>query len=204
MAKQKAIKRTTRDKIIQAAIECLAQDGLEQTTFQAIADRAGVSQPLVVYHLKSRQNIFYVVINHIMDAALVETQNALRSSSHPEDQIREYLKVSLKIFRTRSDISKIYMAFFYLSSFDPSYRQLNDQLKLEAVNRLIDILAAGVSRGIFKLSNLTLTAKIIHTNLTGLLLNLATETSHFSDEALLSELVQSVMALVTSESQGSA
>jgi AcrR family transcriptional regulator len=179
----------TKLKVIKSATKCLAELGIEATTFQAIADQAKLSQPLVVYHLKTRSNIFASVIGHIMDEALISTEEALKKYPSAEIQLKEYIRISLKIFRQDIYTARIYMAFYYLSSFDPFYRAMNEQIKSEATQRVLNILAVGIGQGEFKMEDPLLTAKLIHTYLVGLLLNLATENAKFTDETFL-EAVQ--------------
>src|SRR4051794_36157433 len=59
----------TRLKLIESAFLSIARDGYYRTTFQTIADRAKVSQPLVVKAFRTRENIFPVVCGHLLELA---------------------------------------------------------------------------------------------------------------------------------------
>ncbi|MGZ3774026.1 MAG: TetR/AcrR family transcriptional regulator [Bdellovibrio sp.] len=190
------MKAKTKTKIIESAMECIADLGLEATTFQAIADKAKISQPLVAYHLKKRENIFIEAFTHLLDTSLVATESSLAEALSPKDKLINYIMVSLQVFRSHAAIPKMYIAFYYLSSFDPTYRKMNDKLKQEATQRILNILALGLGSGDFKSSDPLLTAKIIHTSITGLLLNLACENSAFSDEILLQKLTNTILTSV--------
>ncbi len=127
-------------------------------------------------------------MQYILDASLIETEDALAKQQKSSDQLKIYLQTSLDFFRSDPAISKIYIAFYYLSSFNKVYFDMNEKLKSEAVQRILNILAIGLGRGEFKIENPLLAAKVIHIYITGLLLNLATENSQFSDELLLEKL----------------
>ncbi len=48
---------TTRDKVLQAALECVAADGLEGTTIERIRERSGVSVGSIYHHFGGRLGI---------------------------------------------------------------------------------------------------------------------------------------------------
>jgi AcrR family transcriptional regulator len=47
----------SKKQIVEAAIDVIAQRGLGKSTLQNIAERAGVSSALVVFHFKSKENL---------------------------------------------------------------------------------------------------------------------------------------------------
>jgi AcrR family transcriptional regulator len=56
---------TSKKQIIDAAIGVIAQRGLGKSTLQNIAERAGVSSALVVFHFKSKDNLMKAVLGHL-------------------------------------------------------------------------------------------------------------------------------------------
>jgi AcrR family transcriptional regulator len=179
----------TKQRIIEAAVQCLAENGYERTTFQAIADQCGVSQQLVIHHLKKKENVFPIALDFILGTAIRQTESEMANvESSAEVQLKKYLEVSLKAFRSHPGVPKIYLTFYYLSGFDPKFLLINERIKAGALKRIQEILYAGASSGEFQIKDIGLTAKLIHTSLTGLLLNLATETQLYSDAQFLAVL----------------
>lgn len=175
----------TRLKVIEASMACLSKFGIEGTTFQSIADEARISQPLVVYHFKNKGAIFTTVMNHILDTALVETQEALSLRTSAAEQLLTYFDVSLQFVRANSAIMHVYILFYYQSSFREEFRRMNDILKMEATERVLGIIALGMGSGEFKVDDPVTAAKMIHVYLTGLILNLATEKNDPKRDQLL-------------------
>lgn len=64
-ARSDARTETSKRQIIEAAIEVIAQRGLGKSTLQNIAERAGVSSALVVFHFKSKENLLKAVLGHL-------------------------------------------------------------------------------------------------------------------------------------------
>lgn len=51
--------------IIDAAVDVIAQNGIGKSTLKIIAERAGVSSALVVFHFKSKDNLMRIVLNEL-------------------------------------------------------------------------------------------------------------------------------------------
>jgi AcrR family transcriptional regulator len=188
MKSQKRLKKgeQTRIKMLEAAIRVLGMFGEHGATFQKIADACGVSQPLVVHYFKSRNRIFPEVITHLMEVSLIETEKALSDAGSARKKLTAYFRVSLEFIRRHPDLGRIYMMLYYLSNYDSEIGRLNDRLKREAVARVAEILAMGAAAREFEVSEIETTAKIIHTSLTGLILNAVSDQSpQFTDSVLL-------------------
>jgi AcrR family transcriptional regulator len=179
----------TREKIIRAAIRCLANYGDKDTTFQRIADECGISQPLVVHYLKSRESIFPLVLGQLLEQAKTMTEKALASARSPSDKLKAYLKISLHIFRSEPETARIYLMLHHFASYDERYKSINTQIRKDAVERIELILKAGISTGEFKSVNRPqIYAKTLHNSLVGLLIGIATDSSGLTDKTLLSSL----------------
>lgn len=166
-----------RIQIIEGASYCLTRLGDRKTTFQAIADYCKVSQPLVVRHFQNRENIFPVVLDYWIQRAVVKTEQSLANEGSPEKKIRNYLRVSIEIFRD-GDFAPIYILLHYLAMSDEFYRLKNTAIKTTAINRLKKIIEAGISDESFLPVNAELVAKTIHNNLVGFVISQVTESAN--------------------------
>lgn len=179
----------TKAKILNGAIYCIATYGLHNTSFQKIADQCGVSQPLVVHYFKKKEEIFPTALNLVFDRAAALTQQQLDQTSNPMDQLREYLLVSLQIFRETPEFARFYLQFYYLSGFDDRIKELNTSIKNRAVTRIHGILARAKEQGRLRDDlDVNKAAKTIHNCLTGVLINSVTEFPQFTDSQLLNSL----------------
>lgn len=55
----------SRRLILQAAIDCIAMEGLGRLTLDRVADRVGISRGLVVFHFKSKINLIEEVLDYL-------------------------------------------------------------------------------------------------------------------------------------------
>ena len=59
-----------RERVVQAALECFGAFGFEGTSTRAVADRAGVSHTLVLYHFGSKDDLWIATMANALDGYL--------------------------------------------------------------------------------------------------------------------------------------
>jgi len=57
--------KESRQLILQSAIACIASQGLSTTTLDRVAERAGISRALVVFHFKSKSGLLKEVLDFL-------------------------------------------------------------------------------------------------------------------------------------------
>jgi AcrR family transcriptional regulator len=69
----------TKQRILEVARELFAQQGVQRTSLQEIADRLGITKPALYYHFSSRENLIRSIVQPIIDEeeAFVVGQEAL-------------------------------------------------------------------------------------------------------------------------------
>ncbi len=79
---RKARGADTREQILDAARDALAEDGYTGTTTRSIAERAGVQLSLVHYHFGGKQQLLAAVLDR-ENSRLLERQRAMYAGSEP-------------------------------------------------------------------------------------------------------------------------
>ena len=188
-------------KVIESASYCLVHFGERGMTFQAIAEHCKISQSSVVKYLKSRDNIFPVVLDYWINRARDITAAAIVPEQSPEEKLKAYLKVSHQVFFERNDVSISFLTLHALAGVDEKYRLLNSQIKEVAQNRVAGFIEEGIKDKSFKKVNTKLVAKTIHNSLMGYLLSSITETSKPSDLELPAFLEEMCLGLVRAKTE---
>lgn len=62
------MRSSKRDGIITAALAVIASDGVEGLTFEAVAERAGLTRGGIVYHFRTREALVEGIAEHLVDA----------------------------------------------------------------------------------------------------------------------------------------
>lgn len=73
--------RATRQRLLEAAVSCLAEHGWAGSTVSAVAERAGVSRGAAQHHFPTREDLFTAAVEYVAE----ERSTALRTLA-PQDR----------------------------------------------------------------------------------------------------------------------
>jgi AcrR family transcriptional regulator len=71
--------RVTRQRLLEAAVECLSELGWFATTVAVVAERAGVSRGAAQHHFPTREDLFTAAVDHVTEVRLVEIRREVAS-----------------------------------------------------------------------------------------------------------------------------
>jgi AcrR family transcriptional regulator len=81
-------REVTREKVIQAAIDCIYRDGFHAAHTNRIAEQAGVSWGVLQYHFGDKDGLLQAVIDHIFDDFVA----TLEATSLPGDDLQQRVR----------------------------------------------------------------------------------------------------------------
>ena len=70
--------RTTRRRLLDAAVECLSELGWSGSTIAVVAQRAGVSRGAAQHHFPTREEMYTAAIRHVAETRIAELRDAVR------------------------------------------------------------------------------------------------------------------------------
>ncbi|MFT6069010.1 MAG: AcrR family transcriptional regulator [Bacteriovoracaceae bacterium] len=127
-------------EIITAAIECLSEEGLEKTTFEAIAKRIGTRRAHVNYYFSDKQKIFLAAIQYIAATYQSISLECLENAHSNEDLLDSYLQGPFKWAKNHPEQLSVMFLLYYLSTFQKEYLELNHQIRKGGAQRISYIL----------------------------------------------------------------
>jgi AcrR family transcriptional regulator len=86
MPRLKAAQR--REQLIEVATRLFAKTGYEATTTAAIAQAAGVTEPILYRHFKSKQELFVAIVRDVSLRTLRQWQELIRDLGDPAEKLR--------------------------------------------------------------------------------------------------------------------
>jgi AcrR family transcriptional regulator len=175
----------TFENILDAALKSFSKFGDRGTTFQTIANLAGVSQPLVSKYFKSREAVLPAVLEKYLGEVRQQTTLEIEKSKSATEQLKTYISFSISFYRKNPDIFKIYLLMHYQAGFNKVFLELNTQRKQFATERIKKIIDKGIENKEFVSCRSDLVAKVIHSSLVGLIISMTTEKLNHSDAQLL-------------------
>ena len=74
---------------MEVATKLFARNGYEATTTAAIAVAAGVTEPILYRHFKSKQELFVAIVKAVSAQTMEHWQSLIADAKNPADQIRK-------------------------------------------------------------------------------------------------------------------
>jgi AcrR family transcriptional regulator len=100
----------TRQRILEAGIDCLAQYGNERTTLQDVADAAGLARNTVYRHFADRRALFMAVAEHEYLRQAQEVRRRVTGSASLEEvvtAVAEVLADTVIRYRTKQHLKNL-------------------------------------------------------------------------------------------------
>ncbi|MFE1883576.1 TetR/AcrR family transcriptional regulator [Streptomyces diastatochromogenes] len=104
------LRRRSRERLLQAAVELVDEHGFEATTLADIADRAGSARGLVSYYFPGKRQLVQSAVHRLMHRTLEE---ALEREPHTEDgreRLARAIDAILGLARDRPVLMRQHMA----------------------------------------------------------------------------------------------
>jgi AcrR family transcriptional regulator len=77
-----------KEHLLLVATKLFARHGYEATTTAAIADAAGVTEPILYRHFRSKQELFVAIVRAVSRQTMEHWQEMIAGSDNPEIQLR--------------------------------------------------------------------------------------------------------------------
>ncbi|HIF93721.1 MAG: TetR/AcrR family transcriptional regulator [Myxococcales bacterium] len=149
---QQARSRRTREKLIEAAVECFERHGFDDTTTAMIASEAGVAVGTVYNYFTDKREIilelFEATDREIADEVIAQLDPASwRGSIDPRDRTRSLIDVIFHAQRLRPGIQRILWAQYFK---DPEFREpfeaLRNRIRVAIDAFIVAVDEAGLCR----------------------------------------------------------
>ncbi|MEQ1744778.1 MAG: TetR/AcrR family transcriptional regulator [Saprospiraceae bacterium] len=88
---------STEQKIFDAAHEVFSKKGMDGSTMQEIADRAGINKALLHYYYRSKDKLYEMVARAILTKALSAIRHVIENDLPLEEKIRLFIETYIGI-----------------------------------------------------------------------------------------------------------
>lgn len=132
-----------RDQLIAAALEIIAEDGLEAATVRAIAARAGVTQGLIRHYFSSKEELTRAAY-HTHMTRMTEANYAFVADApaDPVARLAAFVAASLRPPVTDATAMGLWSAFLQMVRRDPSMASVHVTTYLAYRDRLESLITA--------------------------------------------------------------
>lgn len=147
-----------QEKILKAAQQLFAERGFWGTSVQDIADRAQVNKAMLFYYFKSKENLYFTLLDRILTGVIATLKRQIETQTVPGEKLKSLFDLygDLATEPQHFDLFKI----LFQDIMGPCDR-VKDSIKehIGQVNSLVeDVIAQGISTGEFRDADPHLTA----------------------------------------------
>jgi AcrR family transcriptional regulator len=162
-------------EIIQAAIDCLAELGLENTNYEAIAQRLQTRRAHIAYHFGEKNQIFLAVVKFILGTyqqTLVDALTNVKDQTDAKALLRAYINAAFDWAEQEPKQLQCMLLLYYMCTLHTEFLELHHQVRLGGTERLSYLIT--LSSPELKPSEATRRAKTLQNLLSGTLLDAVT------------------------------
>ena len=134
-----------RQRILDAAIELVAEHGFVGTSVNHISKRAGIAKTALYWHFDNKSGLMAAVIEEVTQQWIDEIQSGSRLAGSPDQRKDKLLDALRDILKTKSDTLRVLlMAIMERNTVDPRIQAG----VLRATNATIHAIAKGIEDAI--------------------------------------------------------
>jgi AcrR family transcriptional regulator len=136
---------STRDHIMECALEVFRENGYDRTTVRMIAERAGIPLSTLYTHIDSKEQLFLSLVEPVLEHARVELAAILATDLPAEDKLRRAIVRAATAFDVHHPELVIYLRDFFpvLERSDPESRR-------EYEAQWLKLLQEGIDEGVIR------------------------------------------------------
>lgn len=156
----------TKEKLIDVARGLFAKNGLENTTMNDIAVASGKGRRTLYTYFKSKDDVFYAVIEKEMERMSDRLRLVADKELEPEDKLVQLVYTHLSLIKeTVIRNGSLRAEFFRNIWLVEKVRKTFDQTEIDIIQKII---MQGIRQGKFDVANINLSVEIIHYCIKGL------------------------------------
>ena len=115
-----------RALLLSAALEVFTAAGYHSASMDEIADRAGVSKPVLYQHFPSKLDLYLAVLDTHIDSLVFEIQSAIQSTPDNSQRVRATVEAYFRFIESEGEAFRL--LFESDMSVEPQVRQRLDRM----------------------------------------------------------------------------
>ncbi|HOW70760.1 MAG TPA: TetR/AcrR family transcriptional regulator [Phycisphaerae bacterium] len=139
-----------RKQLLDSAARCFAEHGYRGTTTAMIAAKAGISEPIIYRHFKTKHDLFIALIEKVADEVFDNWQKATRNAKSPLEKLQVLMYQNPATFDPRT--AGVYRLLFHASTetSEPAIQQAIRDHYDRYVRSLASVMAEAQKSGLIR------------------------------------------------------
>ena len=97
-SRQQERSRSTRYRVLEAAVECLVERGWAGTTTTLVAERAGVSRGAQLHHYRTKSDLVLAAVEHLAERRTAELRAEVAALPPDGDRVERTVRLLAQLF----------------------------------------------------------------------------------------------------------
>lgn len=134
----------TQEQILDAALSCIARDGIDATSLRNVADQADVSLGLLGYHFDDRQTLLVAAFELATDRLLETSVAALDGILNPNERVEAFIRGAFDEAFLTDDYLALRVSLWAVSRTDDLIANTEQKHYERYRNKIVELLAAAL------------------------------------------------------------
>jgi AcrR family transcriptional regulator len=183
-------RQDTRQKLFEAAVDLIAEQGYSATTVDDIALRAGVAKGTVYYNFASKTELFEGLLRHGIGLLTADFRAAV-AGREPRAAVTALIRAQLEYIQRYRSFAQLLLAEMWRTNRE--WQQTLTLLRDEALDVIAETINAGIAAGEF---DADLDPRLASSALFGVGLVVAVDWLVFQPERPIDEIEASLMTIL--------
>lgn len=140
---------TTKEKIIEVAIECFGENGYDGTSMRMIAEKSGVSKPAIYYYFPDKVQLFQGIFSYVMEKFRIALQSIKDSDNNAIEKLKEIFLIRCSPIHQHVDIKR-FMSRVFLNGAKNILKLDHQKYFHEHEKIILEIIQQGIDEGCFR------------------------------------------------------
>jgi AcrR family transcriptional regulator len=107
-------KRSTLERILEAASRVFAREGYQGASMTAVAAEAGLTKPTIYNHFENKEALYQAMLIHVHEKMEHEVAAAAAAHVSSHDKLQAAVEASVHLSRKYSDLIRLVHTIFFL------------------------------------------------------------------------------------------
>jgi len=140
---------STKDKIIEVAVECFGELGYEGTSMRLIAEKSGVSKPAIYYYFPDKEKLFIGIVEYIGNKFDTISIDIINSNLTAIEKLKKFMLVRYQPFKD-SQIARRFMNRLLTGGIKLKLSNIDQHIFEKQRQFVIQIIKQGIAEGILR------------------------------------------------------
>jgi len=140
---------STKEKIIEVAIECFGELGYEGTSMRLIAEKSGVSKPAIYYYFPDKEKLFIGIVEYVGSKLETISEKIINSDLTAIEKLKKFMLVRYQPFKD-SQIARRFMNRLLTGGLKLKLSNIDQHIFEKQRQYVIQIIKQGIAEGIFR------------------------------------------------------